>query len=230
MRRHVRLVDYFLHDGANARVWAQAAVRDGIAAVLLRREFSTFPTKLLSRVSATGVTLRAGSRQDEDALTSNPVVFELLDDIELHTDHNEMQFYDWGDQDCCLPRGAVKATLRGRLAALQPGMVLVLGEKRGPETGMEADADPTRRHAVRLTWVEAEEDPLGGRFDDPPSDSAVPVTEIEWSTSDALPFSLCISSQSAGGLVHDVSVAWGNIVLADHGRTSLRAGTAAACA
>jgi hypothetical protein len=219
VRRHARLVDYFMHDGANARVWVQAAVRDGIAAVPLRREFSTFPTKLMSRVPRAGVTLRAGSRQYEDALANAPVVFELMDDIELHTDHNQMRFYDWGDQECCLPRGAVKATLRGPFPALQEGMVLILGEKRGPETGAEADANPTRRHAVRLTRVTLDEDPLGGRFDDVPSDSAVPVTEIEWSPADALPFPLCISSQSAAGLVRDVSVAWGNIVLADHGRT-----------
>lgn len=219
VRRLARLVDYFLHDGANARVWAQAAVRDGIAGVPLRREFAGFRTKFTSRAAGAGVTVRAGTRQYEDLLAAGPVIFELMEDIALHTEHNEIEFYDWGDQECCLPRGAVKATLRGRFPALRKGMVLVLGEKRGPQTGLEADADPTRRHAVRLTRVEAGEDPLGGRFNDPPSDDAVPVTEIEWSAADALPFPLCISSRPGGTLVRNVSVAWGNIVLADHGGT-----------
>jgi hypothetical protein len=48
------------------------------------------------------------------------------------------------------------------------------------------------------------------------------LTEISWSEEDALPFPICISSTwlDAGGneqTVSDVSVAFGNVVLADHG-------------
>jgi hypothetical protein len=49
------------------------------------------------------------------------------------------------------------------------------------------------------------------------------IVEVEWSQADALPFPLCISSRTDGAhgsvLIENVSVALGNIVLADHGRT-----------
>ncbi|MFT3769519.1 MAG: putative baseplate assembly protein [Minicystis sp.] len=99
-------------------------------------------------------------------------------------------------------------------------MVLIFEEVLGPRTGRAADADPARRHAVRLTKVEKGSDPLGGRFLDPPNDGAVDVTTIAWATADALPFPLCISAQLDGGeYLDEVSVARGNIVLADHGVT-----------
>ena len=50
-----------------------------------------------------------------------------------------------------------------------------------------------------------------------------PVVEIEWGDEDALPFPLCLSAIGARARVHadptDVSVARGNVVLVDHGRT-----------
>jgi hypothetical protein len=62
-------------------------------------------------------------------------------------------------------------------------------------------------------------DPLGGQFNDPPTNDAVPVTEIEWDNADALPFPLCLSALVGTHYHEDVSVAWGNIVMADHGVT-----------
>ena len=49
------------------------------------------------------------------------------------------------------------------------------------------------------------------------------VTSIQWSADDALPFPLCLSTAN----VDDVSVALGNIALADHGQTDQRGGAAA---
>ena len=50
-----------------------------------------------------------------------------------------------------------------------------------------------------------------------------PVAHIEWHAEDALPFPLCLSSKTDAehgeDEIEDVSVAMGNIVLADHGRT-----------
>ncbi len=99
-----------------------------------------------------------------------------------------------------------------RKLRLKVGDVLIFEEVRGPVTGNEADADKSHRHAVRLTSVEQTTDPLDGQ----------PVVNVEWDAADALPFPLCITS--VGGppcceLVEDVSVARGNVVLADHGRT-----------
>jgi len=87
--------------------------------------------------------------------------------------------------------------------------VLIFEEVIGPGTGDPDDADPARRHAVRLTRVQADFDPL---FD-------VPVLEVAWDAADALPFPLCLSTLGPdGALIPDVSVARGNVLLADHGR------------
>ena len=46
------------------------------------------------------------------------------------------------------------------------------------------------------------------------------MVEIEWDQADALPFPLCLSSINQGGAaIEDVSIARGNVVLADHGET-----------
>jgi len=98
---------------------------------------------------------------------------------------------------------------------LQAGDVLIFEEVIGPHTGNAADADPARRHAVRLTRVTPTEDTLY----DPP----VQVVEVEWAAEDALPFTLCISAitDAANGCayVENISVARGNVILVDHGRT-----------
>ena len=90
--------------------------------------------------------------------------------------------------------------------------MLIFEEVVGPRTGKEADRDPTRRHAVRLTRVEPGLDAL---YDQP-------IVEIEWAPEDALPFSLCLSTVGPAPecrLLEDVSVARSNVVLVDHGRT-----------
>jgi hypothetical protein len=58
---------------------------------------------------------------------------------------------------------------------------------------------------VRLTAVTSGTDTLNNTA----------IVEIQWSADDALPFPLCLSTGGIGGL----SVARGNLVLADHGRT-----------
>ena len=39
--------------------------------------------------------------------------------------HNQIEFYTWGEPECCLPKGATGATLKGNLPHLLPGDVLV---------------------------------------------------------------------------------------------------------
>lgn len=93
---------------------------------------------------------------------------------------------------------------------LQRCDVLVFEEMMGPHTGDEADADPTHRHAVRLTRATPSYDPLTGQL----------LYEVEWCEEDALPFALCLSSVSDAPACRplvDVSVVWGNVLLVDHG-------------
>jgi hypothetical protein len=49
----------------------------------------------------------------------------------------------------------------------------------------------------------------------------VELTRVTWGTDDALTFPLCVSVKLADGAdVQDVSVARGNLVLADHGKSN----------
>lgn len=101
---------------------------------------------------------------------------------------------------------------RERTLRLKVGDVLIFEEIIGAKTGVAADRDASRRQAVRLTRVEPRVDTL---YDQP-------VVEIEWAEEDALLFTLCLSAISEAPscrYLEDVSVARGNVILVDHGRT-----------
>lgn len=229
VRRHARLIDYFMHDGCNARVWMQVCVKENVHGVALQRDpFNNGKiTKILTKVEGVPNVTAFDSSDYKKALSARPVVFELMHNLRLFTDHNKMHFYTWGNLECCLPRGAMRATLRGSFSNLKKGDVLIFKEVLGPQTGEPEDANPAHCHAVRLSQDPViKNDPIGRLFDDfplgdsPPHDSSVPVTEIEWHQEDALPFPLCISARYGTDYYDDVSVALGNIVLADYGMTT----------
>jgi len=223
LRRHARLVDYFVHDGANARAWVCLSVSVPVFLNQTTTLFYTYapgmPTPLVGN--------------EEAALSAGVVVFEPMQDADLFPEHNQMNFYTWGDLNCCLPQGATEATLAGAFPNLQVGDVLIFKEVLGPQTGDPADADIRHRYAVRLTSV-ATLNGQGQPLVDPlfeagtgapiinPSQQPQPVTEIGWSTDDALPAPLCLSStflSSTGDTVTitNVSIVMGNVVLADQG-------------
>ncbi|PMR66871.1 putative baseplate assembly protein [Halomonas heilongjiangensis] len=218
LRRHALLVDYAMHEGCNARAWLHVEVSGGPFAL---------PEDLRCHTRVPGVPPRVApdSPDERTALRAAPLVFEpLLPDETsprptLRLEHNDFAFYTWGDARCCLPVGATAATLRGHWPDLAPGDVLIFQETIGPLTGLAEDADPTHRHAVRLTAVrafdgaEALVDPLDG----------TEITDIRWHRDDALPFPLCLSSETdeahGGAFIDDVSIALGNNILVDHGRS-----------
>lgn len=210
VRRHARMLDYAMHDGCNARAWVCLGVQPTSAA---DGERLPQQTVLLSRGPDGRAALPAGDLQR--ALTDQPVVFETMHSVVLHAAHNRISFYTWSDSRCCLPRGSTRATLRDAQPplALTKGDVLIFEEVRSPTTGLAADADPTHRQAVRLTAVTAGKDLL----DD------TPIVSIEWHSEDALRFPLCVTARvrdsSGQEKVQEISVARGNVVLADHGRS-----------
>lgn len=210
LRRHARLLDYFVHDGCNARTWVCFEVEKGGGS---DGEMLNAGTMLLTKGPDDKVTV--GSTDLKKVLDrQQPVVFETMHDIELHSSHNKISFYTWDDFECCLPRGSTRATLLDDPGLeLKKGDVLIFEEVYSPTKGTKADADPTHRHAVRLNHVEKKEDILKN----------IPVMEIEWSREDALPFPLCLTAlvTGPGGSpeMKEISVARGNVVLADHGKT-----------
>jgi Baseplate J-like protein len=220
LRRHALLVDYRVQEGCNARAWIvlQVSGNAGVPVFLDRTQtrFYTGPP---------GTTIPANPGGAGLALPPGVQVFEPMHDAVLYSDHNELFFYTWGDENCCLPKGATEATLLGPSQHLKAGDVLIFQEMLGPQTGNPADADITHRCAVRLTAVATEDGRNRQLADALFKDAAgnpTKVTEIQWAAADALPFPVCISSTylDAHGDQHsasNVSVAFGNVVLADHG-------------
>lgn len=236
IRRHARLLDYPMHEGSSARTWIQVQVSlTGTPTLPAGTPLMTRVNKFNNAVSLTyPVTSPASLGIDQVVLegaNAGAQIFETLYPAVLYNAHNEIQFYTWSDSNCCLPKGSTRATLAedpGNRLRLRVGDVLILEEKASPDTGQTTGANPAHRHAVRLTSVypEATFTVIDGVEHRTPSLSPVvdPVTntlvvEIEWAREDALPFPLCLSTTVDGASYPGLSVARGNIVLADHGRT-----------
>ncbi|HZF09060.1 MAG TPA: putative baseplate assembly protein [Thermoanaerobaculia bacterium] len=206
VKRHARLVGYSLHEGVNARAWV--CLRVGPAA-----DGQTLPAGLRMLTRWGGGDTLVAPADLERAVDAGAVVFETLECVKLHSGQNEIAFYTWSDSECCLPAGATTATLVQPPAELRPNQPLLFEEVLGPQTGAAADADPRHRHVVRLTGCTPRTDPVTQRQ----------VVDVVWDAADALPFALCISAvtdDAHGALPIDgVSVARGNLVLADHGFT-----------
>jgi hypothetical protein len=219
VRRHARLVDYRLHEGCNARAWVCVETDGDLDLDPAGVAFLTRPAALTrweTAMLAAEDLLEVPHGQYE---VFQPLVAQPEQPLRLRAAHNRIGFHTWGDGECCLPAGSRSATLLdpapasgdGRSLQLQVGDVLVLEEVLGPRTGNPSDADPTRRHPVRLTRIEPAVDPLDGRL----------LVEVAWAGQDALPFDLCLSTTGPPPEcepLHDASVARGNVVLADHGR------------
>ena len=207
LRRHALLVDYPIGEGRNARSWLHVNVSEE-SVTLIKNQ-----TLFLTAVEGLPVQITPDTKDEAQARQQAPLVFEPMSDAALFSQHNEMLFYTWGDSRCCLNKGATAATLREHFPNLSNGDFLLLEEVLGPITGAAADADPAKRHIVRLTQVLLTQDPLDNQ----------PITQIHWQPADALPFALCISSQTDSqheqNLLNDVSVARANLVLVDHGET-----------
>jgi Baseplate J-like protein len=217
-RRLGKLIDYEMDEGQNARSFVQVEVAADVLPVgPLFDPVVPVGTAFTTRLAGQGVRLPA----DPALLAAAPVVFEALIPLEsLFAAHNRIGFYTWSDQRCCLPKGAMAATLAGHFPALEAGMFLAFEEIIGPRTGNPADRDRTNRPVVRLTSVVAFEAP-GVPLTDPVSGAQ--VTEIAWDQADALDRPLTLSAETDeefGRLfLPEVSVARGNVLLADHGRT-----------
>lgn len=237
VRRHVRLVDYVLGEGCNARAFVVVRV-EGAATFAAPAADLRFLTPFPG-APPVGTLLDADSLPSGPYECFEPVVEDRAAVLTFRAAHNRITLWTWGDSECCLAAGTTRAWLAdgapapppevataepalpaggagggghggGRVLALAPGDLLLLEEVLGPRTGHQADADPARRHVVRLTRVTPVVDELLGQ----------PLLEVEWDEDDALPFPLCMSSLGPPPgcrPVDDVSVARGNVILVDHG-------------
>ncbi|QBR01440.1 baseplate J/gp47 family protein [Paraburkholderia pallida] len=220
VRRHVRLVDYRLDDGSNARAWLALQLGGDLpggvpAGTRCCTMFDGAPTPDLPRDSQTYNAANAAGAVFFEVLADRYTNAEQPqpDPRALLANNSTMPLYAWSAQTLCLPVGATSATLAGTYQ-LARGDILILAEAMGPNTGNAADADPAKRCAVRLVRDGVNSiDPL----------TLTPLTRIVWHDADALAFPLCLASIADAAhqsqQLPEVSVAYGCVVLADQGRT-----------
>jgi hypothetical protein len=108
VRRHVRLVDYAMHEGCNARTWVTLLAEDNDQFCPAQYYFVTaFP----GAPAANPLT----SADLANVPSSSYEVFEPLwprgGQFCIRAAHNEIHLYTWGDRKCCLAVGATSATL-----------------------------------------------------------------------------------------------------------------------
>lgn len=204
VRRHARLLDYFVHEGCNARAYICLEVLAGSSA-----DGATLPTHTVFLDRTSGDSTRL-ARATYASYGSVPVAFESLHALKLSSAKNKIQLYTWSDFDCCLPAGATRATiLRTPNLELHPGDLLAFYEAKNPVGGSSNGPDPSHRHVVRIKTVDPAVDALTGDN----------LYEVTWFAEDALPFPLCLSITHGEQAITDVSIACANVVLADQGQT-----------
>jgi hypothetical protein len=211
VRRHARLLDYAMHEGCAARAFVQLVVRPGTSVHEQPepggrlRPLAQPGAALLTRVA--GAAAVVGPEAVDVAVAGGSQVFEVVAaPATVSGAHTAIALHAWGARDHVLPAGATGTTLVSAPGVrLAPGDLLVLEQHRSPLTLRPLDADPQRRHVVRLTAV-----------GDPQDDDLFtphPVVDVAWAPADALPFDLPVVVEA-----EPVAVARGNILVVDHGR------------
>jgi hypothetical protein len=249
VKRHGRLVDYFMHEGCNARAWVCLETNIDNDINLAEIYFIT-PYQNATLANPILKTEDLRNIESHKYEVFEPIVTDSLGLIKLYEKHNEIHFYTWGDRSCCLPKGATSATLVDewvpptttppkkdkcdddspppppqlqRKLKLKVGDILIFEEIKGAKTGNLADIDITHRHPVQITNIQPGIDEVYRvKVNNVSQDMPTPIVEITWATADALPFPLCISAIGLAPeceLIENISVVRGNVVLVDHGRT-----------
>lgn len=240
VRRHARLVDYRMHEGCNARTWV----------TLCSDQDVTWRTSDVVFFAPAVERHKDGLATGTWGATAGEVFLPLTDEpqIAVRAALGRIRIHTWGGEECCLPRGATRATLVIETLSTEAADAEELGTKDGASDRKSKRPTPRAEELpLAVGDVLLLEEVLGPRtglpehadpahrhavrltsvvpVDDPllPVDQPrrVMLLEVTWDVADALPFSLCLSTlDPAHGCapIRDICVARGNVVLVDHGR------------
>lgn len=205
MARHARLMDYHIHQGNQASTDLVLSVD---SEQTLGNEFAVW---------------NGGSWKDPGSQ-----IFVTAHEQGCHPWLNQISFYSWNDALTALDAGAMYADL-ALPAALNPGNegeadqfrdvlqreavgYLIIEERLNPQTGTVNGRDTGKRQKLTLlTGNDAAET----RFDPFTNQHYV---RVHWQPDDRLRRRYCVTTRCEGAPVNDVSVLFGNIVHARHGR------------
>jgi hypothetical protein len=118
--RHARLLDYYIDEGCNARVWVCFNTNtDGLKlkeqTVLFTGDGGQHADCLLNETWDCMTALKSGQdkvARIEEEVAAGAEVFETMHEIKLYRNKHGMSFYTWGETNCWLPAGATSATLK----------------------------------------------------------------------------------------------------------------------
>lgn len=135
VRRHARLVDYAMHEGCNARAFVEVRVNgdphlDPRGCYFVTRTRPDAPVVLRDFEAPR---LAPGGTQFEPLTAKTDWLF--------HQAHNLIHIYTWGDEQCCLPRGATTATLLDEIEEREEYDPALCDERPWPPTDHEHDPD-----------------------------------------------------------------------------------------
>ena len=239
-RRHARLIDYRMHDGRNAWTYVHLGVN---AACTLAQG-----TKIVTRIVAplVGAVVAPDREMDDAAITvealetdpalSSAVVFETAHGAALDPSNNEIFIHAWGNDDCCLPGRDHRGV---SLCCAERHQRRPAGDRRRRRVALRGGPRPA-------AWgrLDGRPDPSPGRHRHGRREHRRPAVQANasrrrasarvrpptrrcrcFASSGAAPM-LCVSRCASPlaapdvGLIRNVSVARGNLVLADHGLTT----------
>jgi hypothetical protein len=154
VRRHARLVDYQMHEGCNARAFLHVATKAGdsdlptgqISFITGLEQFQIEPGKLLTWADLDEISPRYYE-------VFAPLVAEPEQVVRLYQAHNEIELYTWGDEECCLPRGATSATL---VDGKPPEPPVIAEEDEEADTAVEQTAVKQKRRRKKKKSPEPE--------------------------------------------------------------------------
>jgi hypothetical protein len=219
LRRHARLVDYFLHDGKGGTTWLDFTV-DAAAPVhvvssgtpVWVRPPSVLPGEIADQRrgrSPSVYEVGHGIVQGHSGLTPPLGVLASQANIyhspnfNLRNGANELNAYQWDDNDKCLLVGSTSVYVSGHHAADLPLEDFTNPDVAGKWVVLKTNPNdasvPVRTWLVRLISVTDEVDPL------------IPqnITRLEWEEAQATPFEMEL----------ETLVVRGNIVPATAGET-----------
>ena len=149
VRRHVRLVDYPMHDGCNARTWVWLETSNDTSLNLNQAFFVTsYPGAPAKGVILKTVNLTRNIPSNQYEVFEPLVASDQLE-IQLHHAHNNICFYTWGDRQCCLPKGTTSATLRDDWELPPASQVQYPAVQEGKGAGCDDSEQPTPQRPRR---------------------------------------------------------------------------------
>lgn len=109
VRRHVKLVDYQMHEGCNARAWVHVETDSDnpLGQVEDIYFISSGQQRFPSLLNAADLNNVPFSEYE----VFEPIIEKPGQPLQFFQAHNRISFYTWGDRECCLPRGTTSTTL-----------------------------------------------------------------------------------------------------------------------